>query len=166
MDEKLNYEKTGVSLPDEVKAAYEYAVENNYKHYRAVSKTGTYYGYVNGRVVHADAEQEWFDNPEYVEPQPEVQIQKPLKPLSDLDGEPVTELIDSEEEEDEEDENLISDPDEPCNYKALYEETSDELKYYKAQYEAVSGELARFQEAIFTIVKEFRAANEKLKEDE
>lgn len=36
MEEKLYYENTGVSLSEEVKAVYEYAVSNNIKFYRAV----------------------------------------------------------------------------------------------------------------------------------
>lgn len=74
MDEKNYYEKSPVSSANEIKAAYNYAVEHNIKYYRTVSRTGVIYGWDGTRHVRAQGGQEWFENPEYKEPEPEPEI--------------------------------------------------------------------------------------------
>lgn len=73
-----NYEVTNVSETSEIKKAYEEAVAQNSKYYRAVSKSGAIYGWnteainpktgMKGYYIKAVAGQEWFENDKYVEP--------------------------------------------------------------------------------------------------
>lgn len=66
---ELFFEATEIETAEQVKEAHDFAVKNNYKYYRAISKNGDYYGWVNGKLVKAVAGKEWFLNHSYVAPQ-------------------------------------------------------------------------------------------------
>lgn len=66
------YEVKDIEYVPQIKICYDYAVDNNIKYYRALSKTGKIYGYFNNSHVEAseynatyiDGEL-WFENPNY-----------------------------------------------------------------------------------------------------
>lgn len=159
METKLFYEKTEVSIPEEVKAAYEYAVSNNIKFYRAVSKTGTYYGYLNGRAVRAEDGQEWFENPEYKEPAVTGQVTAevtlktaPQTISSAATSENTTDLSVLKEAVQKKINTLLQ-------YKRLYETAADERDMFKKKFEEARGELDAIKADISSYAKEILAEN-------
>lgn len=104
MDEN-KYEKSPVSNMNEIKSAYNYAVEHNIKYYRTVSKTGIFYGWDPNTNHHVRAQngQEWFVNPEYKEPAEEVE---PEEEIIEGEIEPTEEETPAESAEQKPEENV------------------------------------------------------------
>lgn len=75
------YEVTGISTASEIEKAYLTAVAENKQFYRAISRKGTIYGWVNGHHKEAPIGQEWFENDQYVAPieEPIEEINEPLE---------------------------------------------------------------------------------------
>lgn len=97
MDEKLYYEAE-VKYGDDVRKVYDAAVERNAKFYRGISVSGKYFGWADGKFVHAEEGQEWFENPCYknideAEEKPLEEVESKEVPLSDeIESEqPITE---------------------------------------------------------------------------
>ena len=116
------YEVKDVSESKEIKAAFDYAVENNIQYYRAISKTNAIYGWdckatigkPNGQHIKALPEQEWFENPYYQEP--EEVIEEAVEEINDV----IDETIENVEE-----------VTEKIDYEALYKEKCAEFDSLK-----------------------------------
>lgn len=125
-----NYEVKGVSNASEIKKAYTEAVAGNNKYYRAVSKTNQIYGWDENtnNFVKAQAGQEWFENPHYVEP-----IEEPIEEKVDILEEMVE--VANEMVEEVKAEEVVEEKEPEVDYKALYEEKCVELDNLKGEYE-------------------------------
>lgn len=73
MENNELYYEVIATTTDEVQAAYEYAVANNKRYYRAKTKSGKIFGWIGGKHVIAEDGQEWFDNPHYKAPAAEFE---------------------------------------------------------------------------------------------
>ena len=82
MENKELYYSVNANSSGEVYGAYLYAKAHNIKYYRAVSKSGKFFGWVDGTHVEATSGQEWFENSFYIEPEQ----------LEDLDAMPEPDL--------------------------------------------------------------------------
>lgn len=144
-----SYEVKGISQASEVKRAYETAVEQNMKFYRAVSGSGKPYGWVNGRHVLADntnAEvidgEFWFKNDKYIEPQTEEEI--------------LDEVVETLEETIIEEESVKEEPiKEEIDYKALYETEKGKAKELENALLETTTELTTTQDQLNMINQEF-----------
>ena len=118
------YEIVGVQAIQQIKQAYEAAVAQNKKFYRAVSASGKIYGWEitpgtpQGHKVNAQPSQEWFINPYYVEPQENVE-------------EVVDELVEIEPEQ----------IDDVPGYKEMYEKSVVENKSLQETIESIEAEI-------------------------
>ncbi len=149
-----NYEVKGVSNASEIKKAYTEAVADNYKYYRAVSKTNQIYGWNENtnNFVKAQAGQEWFENPHYVAPSVEEPIEEPIvEEMVEVANEMVEEIKAEE---------IVEEKEPEVDYKALYEEKCAELDKANAEkdiyidkYQKLSEEFTAYKE----IVEKFKA---------
>lgn len=152
MDEKLYYEKTNITSAAEVKAAYDYAIENNYKYYRAVTEKGTIFGWGEGQHIKANIGQEWFENLLYKE---QTKLQEMLieKPLTEHANQPINEISETVDEAPIVDEVPIT-----TDYVALYKEKCDEFEKYKTRFAEIETELSAIKSAFSVIANEIQKA--------
>lgn len=147
MADKLYYEKKNITTATEVKEAHDYAVEHNYKYYRAVTEHGAIFGWVDGKHAKATEGQEWFENPEYKAPESDIQSdislnETVLEEATTEFKEPVNQIVNED----------------TTDYKALYEKAALECEQYKAECMTVSAELNAIKKAFAVIAAEIEIA--------
>lgn len=149
MEDKLYYEKKNITTATEVKEAHDYAVEYNYKYYRAVTERGAIFGWVDGKHAKATEGQEWFENPEYKETAiNEALLEEPItEPLLERVAEPANVIM-----------GAVGEIPETKDYKALYEEAALELEQCKTECMTVSAELNAIKKAFAVIAAEIEVA--------
>lgn len=152
MDEKLYYEKTNITSAAEVKAAYDYAIENNYKYYRAVTEKGTIFGWVEGRHIKANIGQEWFENLLYKE-QTKLQGVLAENPLTECANEHINKISETVDEM-----PVVDEVPATTDYVALYKEKCVELEKYKIRFTAIETELNAIKSAFSVIANEIQKA--------
>lgn len=174
------YEVTGISTASEIEKAYLTAVAQNKQFYRAISRKGTIYGWVNGHHKEAKAGQDWFENDQYVAPYDEIGeplADEPIETAEPIEevaeevvenattetevGEPVVEEK-VEEIAEEPAEEPIVEPQEP-DYKSLYEETLkqvDVLEEELTEQDKLIEQLKNEVETISNAFAEYRAVIE------
>lgn len=160
-DNQLYYEVKGITRTTEIEAAYKHAVECNYKYYRAVSEKGAFFGWVDGKHIKAAEGQEWFINSSYIPVQSE---ENSKEPSMDMTFETVEQLNNEISISTKEDTIKAEESHDEPDYKSLYEEAAIERDQYKVELLTVVKELREIKSAIFTLVKEFKEADDKLKE--
>lgn len=152
MDEKLYYEKKNVTTAAEVKETHDYAVEHNYKYYRAVSESGIYFGWIDGKHFKAADGQEWFENLLYKE---QTKLQEMLieKPLTEYANQPINEIPETVNETPIADEVSAA-----IDYSVLYKEKCVELEKYKIRFAEIETELSAIKSAFSVIANEIQKA--------
>lgn len=149
MNNTLHYE-VKVTHASEVQAAYEHVKANNIKYYRTIAPNGSIYGWLDGKYVLAAKGQDWFENPDYIEPQPEI--------LADNLQE--SQLVDVDfETASSETENADKEPIDDKDYKQLYEETLVKYGELETEYQTKCRELQRVYEATRVISELFAESN-------
>ena len=154
-----NYEVKNISQTSEIKKAYEEAVAQNAKFYRAISSSGAIYGWnseginpktgLKGVHVKAVDGQEWFENDKYVEPIVE-------KTDDEIIDEAVEALDKELDESNAEVQEIVEEAkEEVVNEVATEEPTTEQTVDYKALYETAIAEKDELEAKLIETEKAF-----------
>lgn len=156
--ENKKYYEIPISKTTQLKEAYEYAVANNIRYYRGVSRSGKYYALdENGNLVNLTGkEHEWQENDKYVAP-----VAVAADPVEDEIESSDNEIEIASDGFTEEDTSngetaYTKAAEDTVDYKSLYEDAISELDKKNAQYEELESKYNELYRTVENVRAFFR----------
>lgn len=161
MENKDYYYEVPIAKASQVKDAYEYAVKNNKKYYRGVSRSGKYYAIdKSGNLINlSEIGKEWMENDKYISL---VATNMPEIESEDNDIESEEEEIEiasdgfTEEDTGNDETAYTKAAEDTVDYKSLYEDAISELDKKNAQYEELESKYNELYRTVENVRAFFR----------